>query len=86
VLARGGVKVLPQLALVARPSAYDDDGDVGLLGGRDGFGEAGFVVGPPLTAFGVGDGACAGGFDAVVGCYSAVLGLEGDVVAILEPC
>ena len=65
MLARGRVQALPELLLVARPSADEDYSNVGGLCGRDGSGEAGLVVRPALAALCKGNGAFGGGADAL---------------------
>lgn len=56
VLTSGGVEPLPELVLVAGPSADDYDSDIGGGGGGDSVGETGLVRGPALAALGEGGG------------------------------
>lgn len=59
-----GIEALPELLLVARPGADENDGDVSCLGSGNGFWESRFISGPALAAFGVGDSAGGGVADA----------------------
>jgi hypothetical protein len=79
------VEPLPQLHLVSRPCANDDNGHVGFLRCLDGLGEAGLVVAPALASLGVVD-VCLltnRGLDAVQGSDAPVLALVDHVISVL---
>lgn len=79
------VQSLPQLHLISRPGANDDNGHVGFLRCLHGLGEAGLVVAPSLASLGVVD-VCLltnGGLDAVQGSDTPVLALVDHVISVL---
>jgi hypothetical protein len=85
VFPRCRVESCPQLDLVARPGADQDDGDVGFFGGRNGGGEGGLVIAPALAALRVDDldgGLFEVGFDAREWGDAVVRGVGDDIVTV----